>query len=208
MSATRKPRAERGTDFFATPGWCVRALLPHLPAVASVCDPCAGGAAILTELAPSIPSAWGIEIDPAVSVGHRFDVVIRDALGDAPWLAPYGSEDRAQLVVMNPPFLHAQAFVERALAEVAPGGTVAALLRLGFLEGKARAALHEARPADVFVLASRPSFTGKGTDASAYAWFVWGPGRGGRWSILSRPVDEAPASGVEDTTPEDGEATS
>jgi hypothetical protein len=24
----------------------------------------------------------------------------------------------------------------------------------------------------------------KGCDRWAYAWFVWGPGRGGRWSIL------------------------
>jgi predicted RNA methylase len=25
------------------------------------------------------------------------------------------------------------------------------------------------------------------TDATAYAWFVWGPGRGGRWSVLKIP---------------------
>ncbi len=25
------------------------------------------------------------------------------------------------------------------------------------------------------------------TDATDYAWFVWGPGRGGRWSILTTP---------------------
>jgi hypothetical protein len=28
----------------------------------------------------------------------------------------------------------------------------------------------------------RPSFTPDGkTDSAAYAWLVWGPGRGGRW---------------------------
>lgn len=26
---------------------------------------------------------------------------------------------------------------------------------------------------DVYVLPQRPSFTGKGTDSTSYAWFVW-----------------------------------
>ncbi len=50
------------------------------------------------------------------------------------------------------------------------------------------AAFPDEFPCDVFVLSRRPSFLGNGmTDSSAYAWFVWGPGRGGRWSLLKTP---------------------
>jgi hypothetical protein len=39
---------------------------------------------------------------------------------------------------------------------------------------------------DVYVLSKRPSFSGNGkTDATAYAWFLFGPGRGGRWQVLA-----------------------
>lgn len=185
MSATRKPRAERGHDFYETPAWASRALLPHLPACSRVLDPCVGKGAILAAFGWP-PRAWGIEIQPelAAVAAASCPVVTRDALAPDPWLLD-PIEGHAQLVVMNPPYLLADAFVRRALAEVSKGGTVAALLRLGFLEGQARAALHREHPADVLVLPRRPSFDGKGTDASAYAWFVWGPGRGGRWQILN-----------------------
>lgn len=184
MSATRKPRAERGLDFYETPAWCVRALLPHLPACSRVLDPCVGKGAILSALGWP-PRSWGIELDPALAAvaSESCPVVVRDALAPDPWLLDV-AEGNAQLVVMNPPYLFAEDFVERALAEVAPGGTVAALLRLGFLEGQARASFHREHPADVLVLSRRPSFTRRGTDASAYGWFVYGPGRGGRWQLL------------------------
>jgi hypothetical protein len=50
------------------------------------------------------------------------------------------------------------------------------------------------------VLPRRPSFYSRpegrtgSTDSSAYGWFVWGPGRGGRWQILD--VEPAPKRGV------------
>jgi hypothetical protein len=187
MSATRMPRGERGLDFYATPAWCVEALLPHLPR-GRVLDPCCGDGAILRVVADAWKlvedEVYGIELDEvrAAEAARRLprsEIARENALAVASWPCGYGLS-----VVMNPPYTFAEAFVRRALAEIAPGGTVAALLRLGFLEGQARAAFHRAHPADVLVLPRRPSFTGRGTDASAYAWFVWGPGRGGRWSLL------------------------
>ena len=87
---------------------------------------------------------------------------------------------------MNPPYAGAYEFITRSLSEVAPvNGTVAALLRLNWLGSKKRAAFHKLAPSDVYVLSKRPSFGGSsGTDATEYAWFVWGPGRGNRWFIL------------------------
>ncbi|MEO6575502.1 MAG: hypothetical protein ABIP89_16760, partial [Polyangiaceae bacterium] len=90
------------------------------------------------------------------------------------------------LVISNPPFSLAQAFVQKSLDLAKPTrATVAVLLRLAFLESKKRAKFHADNPSDVFVLTERPSFTGDGkSDSCAYAWFCFGPGRGNRWSIL------------------------
>jgi hypothetical protein len=119
---------------------------------------------------------------------------------------------------MNPPFSHALPFVEHAVAQMRPGGRVAALLRLAFLESAERLAFHRANPADVHVLARRPSFLTKeqkkrmheealarweaegrhgprplppSTDSCAYAWFVWGLG-GGKWSVLDVAKEAKP----------------
>ena len=62
------------------------------------------------------------------------------------------------------------------------------LLRLSFLESKGRVKFHQDFPADVYVLAKRPSFTGDGkADSCAYAWFVWrtpATGHAGRIMVL------------------------
>lgn len=180
MSATHKTKAERGRDFFETPSWVVDAIVPHLPCALDVLDPCAGKGAILKALGAAegrkFANLRGIEIDPAHLGPEQPFVDEGDALS-LDWETP-------RLVVMNPPFGLAQEFLEKALAEIAPGGTVAALLRLAFLESTKRAGFHRAAPADVFVLARRPSFIGGKTDSSAYGWFVYGPGRGGRWFVL------------------------
>jgi hypothetical protein len=94
----------------------------------------------------------------------------------------FGCEITTRVVVMNPPFDQAEAFVRHSLMHVAP--RVIALLRLGFLESQERAPLHMEWPSDVYVLSSRPSFAHGKTDASAYAWLAWGFGSGGRWEIL------------------------
>lgn len=181
---TRRPHNPH--DFYETPAWCVRAILPHLPASSEVLDPCAGNGALLDVLRTEghDRDSRAIEIDPerraeAQRRGHN---VHRE--GDALALSP-GAWANPHLIIMNPPFSLAQEFVERALAERHPRGTVAALLRLGFLASAKRAAFHQAYPSDVYVLPKRPSFTPDGrTDASDYCWLVWGPGRGGRWQVL------------------------
>lgn len=168
---TPRSRARgRPLDDYPTPEWVIRAIAPFV-AGEQVLDPCCGAGAILDVFRERGSRVYGIEIsetraEEARAKGH--DVLARDAL-TVEW-------PRANLIITNPPFSLAQEFAEKALASVAPGGTVALLLRLGFLEGKKRLAFHRANGSSVFVLASRPSFTGDGkTDASAYGWFLWGP---------------------------------
>lgn len=93
--------------------------------------------------------------------------------------APMGDVD----IMTNPPYATALEFVERALAYVQPGANVWMLLRLQFLEGKARRRLYDvAPPAGVWVFSERRD-CGKNGDFSksrggiAYAWFHWVKGR-------------------------------
>jgi hypothetical protein len=80
------------------------------------------------------------------------------------------------LVLGNPPFSQAERHIAHARSLLATGGTLAFLLRLGFMASQRRADLHRSwRPRAVWVLRERPSFTGDGaTDNSEYAVFVWG----------------------------------
>ena len=79
-------------------------------------------------------------------------------------------DQRFDVVITNPPFSDAEAFLRRSL-ELADH--VVLLLRLNFLASAKRAELMRERAPDVYVLPNRPSFDGKGTDSIEYAWFHW-----------------------------------
>ena len=197
MSASNVRKADgslverRPHDYYPTPAWVTRAILPHLVSrlvtSTDVLDPCCGDGAILREVGRAVGRGrvLGIEIEIA-----RAEVAA-SACTDIPSTVDALTFDWPQvdLVLTNPPFSLAMEFVERALVmQRRHSGTTAMLLRLAFLESQGRAAFHRANPSDVYVLPKRPSFTGDGkSDSSAYAWFVWGPNRGGRWQALEAP---------------------
>ncbi len=178
---TRQSRAARAHDAYYSPdtatGPLLRALGPHAFAGAMVLDPACGDGALVS-LAKAM-GAWDADgFDLHGSMWPN-----RNALDPEPWFEP-GVPPWARVVLMNPPYKHAQAFFERAIAEVGYDGRVYALLRLAFLESVGRVELHQRHPSDVLVLAKRPSFTGDGrTDATAYAWFCW-PGRR-EWKVVT-----------------------
>jgi len=192
MSASGRGRKRVENDCYQTPGWAIRSILERLGPSTLALDPACGDGYILTELVNTglHKQVVGFDIDPERAEqttgfgGHM--CVVRDALAASGW-NEFGVPD---LVVMNPPYALALEFVQRAINEVYQiNGTVAALLRLNWLASKRRKEFHINHPSDVYVLSRRPSFTGgthgKGaTDATEYAWFVWGPGRGNRWFVL------------------------
>lgn len=178
---TTAPLARIALDYYPTPPSVVHAILHHLPHARTVLDPCCGVGEILSEVPAT--DRLGIELDgaraeEALRVGHG--VIAGDALTEH-W-------PHAELAIFNPPFKHALAFAELGVGWRGRDErrTVAMLARLTFIESAARAPFHEANPSDVYVFSSRPRFRGdtKGTDAVTVAWFVWGPGRGGKWSVL------------------------
>jgi hypothetical protein len=211
MSSTTLPRGTR-SDCYDTPPWVVRAIAPILARelremgraeTAIILDPAAGTGNILATLhedlrdehGPLYPLLLGIEIDPARAAAcaakpgvldcHAADALERSDATSRCW-------GEADAIVMNPPFSLAVDFVSAAIGRRKLGALVVALLRLAFLEGLGRAVFHRGMPSDVHVLAKRPSFTGRGTDSSAYAWFVWGGARArGRWSVLTPPETRA-----------------
>lgn len=148
------PRSDgrRALDDYPTPDWVIRAIAFHV-AGARVLDPCCGAGAVLDVFAERGCVVSGIELSPEradEARAKRHEVVTADALA-VEW-------PQADLIITNPPYSHAQEFAEKAIASVAPGGTVALLLRLGFLAGKKRLGFHRANGSSVYVLSSRPSF--------------------------------------------------
>lgn len=80
-------------------------------------------------------------------------------------------DGEVDLIFTNPPFSLAQEFIEHAIMS-AP--TVIMLLRINFLGSQKRHDFWQQFPPDgLYILSKRPSFTGKGTDSTEYAWFVW-----------------------------------
>ncbi len=173
-----KPSEANPHDFFPTPKGVTRAFIEACPLPDGLwCEPGVGDGHIIEAVGPR--EGW-----------VTFDIrpVAVPALSDFHEQCDFLQHDesiRFDVIIGNPPFYLAEEFVRKALRCATH---VAMLLRLAFLESRRREAFHAEYPADVYVLSRRPSFLANGaTDSSAYAWFVWGPGRGGRWSLLKTP---------------------
>lgn len=86
-------------------------------------------------------------------------------------------------IITNPPYRYAKEFVEHALEVVQEGCKVAMLLKIQFLEGKARKKLFDKYPPKkVYVFSSRVNCAKNGnfeeytSSAVCYAWFIWQKG--------------------------------
>lgn len=86
-------------------------------------------------------------------------------------------ENKYDVIIGNPPYSKAKEFIEKCLELTGDNGMVIMLLRTAFLESKSRYEFWQKNPlSELYVLSKRPSFTGKGTDATSYSWFVWRKG--------------------------------
>lgn len=145
---------------------CVGAVAHQIAPGDVVLEPSVGGGAFARALRQQKPGVvvHGCDVNPDAA---GFASCHREILGD---FLDVGA--RFSWIIGNPPYQGAEQHVRHALSVSSKG--VAFLLRLAFLEGQSRRALWREHPAsEVFVLSRRPSFTGGGTDATAYAFFVW-----------------------------------
>lgn len=84
-------------------------------------------------------------------------------------------------IITNPPFTHAQEFIERALSIIPTGRKVAMFLRIQFLESNARKHLFKEHPPKyVYVSSARLVCAKNGdftkyakTSVACYCWFIW-----------------------------------
>ena len=173
MSATNRGMVRRAYDFYETPEEVTREFLFeyfegdfHV-----ILEPCAGGGKMVKVLRDRFPLAW-IEANdiwdgspiPYANKSYTLDF-LKMLKGDADY----------DLIFTNPPYSLAEEIVTHAL-ETWSKATVVMLLRLNFLGSQKRKPFWDKHPvSEIYVLSKRPSFTGKGTDATEYAWFVWRP---------------------------------
>ncbi len=179
----------RPLDDYPTPAWVTEAVLPYLGRLRGtpVLEPAIGLGGLARPLLACGARVSGIELDPDRAQAARLalgcPVLCADALAVLPTLVVPGG--RPGLIVTNPPFRHALAFAKACVAVAGKRGRVALLARQAFAESQERAAFHRAHPSDMLVLPRRPSFTADGkVDRWAYAWFLFGPGYEGHWSVL------------------------
>lgn len=171
-------KARRADDAYMTPpaladylvGRCLRPLDDSLGAVL---EPSAGSGNFVRAVRLREPEADVTTCEiRAAGAGWRADRHFR-----ADFLTLDFGDRRFDTIVGNPPYSQAEAFIRRGVGLLEPGGRLAFLLRLSFLESARRIPFWREFPAaSIYVLSERPSFTGGGTDSAPYAWFVWAAG--------------------------------
>lgn len=163
------------TDFYRTPVEATKSLLSVETFPGIIWEPACGDGAI-----------------SKVLLEEGYDVVSSDLFHygyGVPGVDFLQSSETVTHIITNPPFKHAQDFVQMALNSTT--GKVAMLLKLQFLEGKKRKTFFESSPLKtVYVFSNRLKLTRNGKDDEyknggmmAFAWFVWDHAYGGSPTI-------------------------
>lgn len=154
MSATNRGAKRVASDFYPTPLESFTPLIPYLRLLPQpIWEPACGDARLIVAMKQESISCGGSDLQTG---GYDF---LKDT-------------DQHQTILTNPPFTLAQQFCEHAINH---SKCTVMLLRLNFLGSKKRKQWWlKNEPDAIFVLSSRPDFTGEGGDACEYGWFVWG----------------------------------
>lgn len=169
MSATNRGAQRRAFDWYGTPAWPVRRLLEAvvLPD-GDWLEPAVGDGAIVRAVnsCPNIELGrvtWTtLDIRPEAKAHVIGDFLTHD----------FGQR-RFSVAITNPPYSLAFDFAKKCMGLA---NVTVLLLRLNWLEGNEKVGskdwIRDNMP-DVYVLPNRPTFTGGGNDACAYAWMIW-----------------------------------
>ena len=176
MSATNRGSKRNESDFYATPLECVYALLDNYDGIGPkdiILEPSAGNGNIIQALRnkgyKNFIEAVELRDDETSELMKKADEV-----SICNFLTDYDATCKYDVIIGNPPYSLAQEFIDKSLELLIPGGRLIFLLRTNFLESKKRFEWWQNKiPSGLYVLSKRPSFTGKGTDATSYSWFIW-----------------------------------
>lgn len=175
MSATNRGAVRRESDFYATSLEAVYSFLDNYDGIRpsdSILEPSAGNGNIIKALRNR---GYDNHIDAVeLREEERYHLIgYADRVGILDFLTDTGL-GKYDVIIGNPPYSLAQEFIDRALSLLRPGGRLIFLLRTNFLESEKRFKWWQDKtPSGLYTLHKRPSFTGKGTDATSYSWFVW-----------------------------------
>lgn len=164
-------------DEYETPAWCTAALVPHLPsAPARIWEPAAGSGKMVRALQDAGYAVIGTDI----------------ATGDDFLKA---QSARASIIVSNPPYSHAQAFIEHALALTKPvGGMVCMLLRCDYDSAATRQHLFGGctQFAEKLVLTKRIRWIegSNGSPSFNHCWMKWDWAHSGPPTLAYAPVPD------------------
>lgn len=171
MSATGRSAVRDPSDYYATPAWCCKRLLEAVDLPGGLwLEPCAGEGAIIRSVADVRQDVRWHAVEYREECIPILDAIpgcaaVSGAFQRKNGLGPYA------VVLTNPPYRSALEFVQLAL-RFAP--IVVMLLRLNWLASAEREPWMRTHTPSVLVLPDRPSFIGKGGDATDYAWLAWG----------------------------------
>lgn len=185
MSATGRGATRQAYDFYATPLESVFSFLDNYDNITlsdKILEPSAGNGNIIRALRERGYSNRidAVEIRPEERE-HLEALADGIVFGD---FIEYEPETLYDVIIGNPPYSMAQEFVDKSLSLLAPGGLLIFLLRTAFLESEKRFAWwQDHQLSGLYTLHKRPKFTGKGTDATSYSWFVWERGGTDRQTI-------------------------
>lgn len=161
----RKSGYERiAGDVYETPSWVTRALLPHIPLrVESIWEPAAGSGKMVRVLKND-----GFEVT-ASDITRGQDFLKVDG---------YPGEALIDAIITNPPYTHAEEFINRALFfTVSHSGIVAMLLRTDYDHAKTRQYLFGDANcfAKKIVLTKRIRWIEGSTGSPSFnhAWYIW-----------------------------------
>jgi hypothetical protein len=185
------PTAEREIVASLLRGMAVAGHEP-LPLHGAVRESAAGEGALVEHINALVPSESRVWIlhelrGKAVNVlrkkrsEHVLGNVLAIRQGD--FFAAAEDHDDTDLDISNGPWSR---IIEHAEASLKTARVVALHAPLATIETPARVAWLRAHMPDVYPLEWRPDYDGRGGMGRPVAWFVWGPGRGGRWFPLTR----------------------
>lgn len=174
MSATNRGTVRATADFYATPEKVIHNLLNHYKIKdGEILEPSAGNGnftKVIKEREGDKVFITSLELREEESENlkeYSDNVIITDFL-------KFKTNKKYGTIIGNPPYSLAMEFIEHCFEIGDENTEIIMLLRTAFLESKKRYDFWQKHPVNgLYVLSQRPSFTGHGTDATSYAFFVW-----------------------------------
>lgn len=173
ISATNRGSQRIVADFYATPENVIHKFLNHYNLkTGNILEPSAGNGKFIKVLKERERERFitAVELrneEESTLKQYSNEVVITDFLTWKP-------NNTYKTIIGNPPYSLAMEFITHCFEISDKNTDIIMLLRTSFLESKKRYNFWQQHPVNgLYVLSQRPSFTGKGTDATSYSFFVW-----------------------------------